>query len=177
MTNPASGHRLFYALWPDADTRAALARLQAPLAGRHIPPHHLHLTMAFLGQQPAALLEPLRALAAELTVKLRTELVAAPLMLTIDRIGYFIRPRIAWAGLSEAPPALMAWQAELMRRLQLLGVAAADTHGQFKPHVTLARDAPAPVIEASDTIIWPVTQLALVESGHDGIYRVLDRVL
>ena len=51
--------RLFYALWPDQATRAALMRLQSGLAGRRIAPGNLHLTLAFLGMQPSALLPQL----------------------------------------------------------------------------------------------------------------------
>src|SRR5437667_76833 len=44
--------RLFYALWPDAATRAALTRLQLAVRGRNMRPENFHLTLAFLGEQP-----------------------------------------------------------------------------------------------------------------------------
>ena len=99
--------RLFFALWPDPATRAALARLQAGLAGRPLEAHKLHLTMAFLGQRDAADLAPLGAILA------RVEAAAATL--EIDRLDYFSGQRIVWAGMGAAPPALAGLRAALMR--------------------------------------------------------------
>ena len=50
---PADSHlpRLFYALWPDAAARAALAAWQASLGGAPTRPDKLHLTLAFLGRR------------------------------------------------------------------------------------------------------------------------------
>ncbi|KQW89206.1 hypothetical protein ASC94_22445 [Massilia sp. Root418] len=157
-----SGHKLFFALWPDEDTRAALAGLQPLAPGRAIAPAKLHLTLAFLGQQPAAALAPLLAILEGLAVP--------ELRLRIDCLGYFQRPRIAWAGMSTPPPALLALQAELMARLEAAGFSAA-THGQFKPHVTLARDAQsAPPATPFAPVPWRAAEVALVESFPSGIY-------
>ena len=41
--------RLFFALWPPAETAAALARWAKGLEGRAIPAEKIHLTLAFLG--------------------------------------------------------------------------------------------------------------------------------
>jgi 2'-5' RNA ligase len=151
-----SGHKLFFALWPDEDTRAALARLQPLAPGRAIAPAKLHLTLAFLGQQPAAALAPLLAILEGLAVP--------ALPLRVDCLGYFQRPRIAWAGMTAPPPALLARQAELMAKLEAAGFSAA-THGQFKPHITLAREAKqAPAATAFAPVSWNVAQVALVES-------------
>lgn len=155
-------HKLFFALWPDQQARQALVRLQQPVRGRLIPPEKLHLTMAFLGQQPAeavpALLDILEAMP------------APPLRLDIDCYGYFKRPRIAWAGLSAPPAGLLTLQAELMARLEAAGFSAA-THGEFKPHITLAREAKEAPGEFSEApVVWQVAGLALVESLPDGRY-------
>jgi 2'-5' RNA ligase len=157
-----SGHKLFFALWPDEDTRAALARLQPLAPGRAIAPAKLHLTLAFLGQQPAAALAPLLAILEGLAVP--------ELPLRVDCLGYFQRPRIAWAGMTAPPPALLAMQAELMAKLEAAGFSAA-THGQFKPHVTLAREAKsAPSAAHFDPVPWHAREVALVESFPSGIY-------
>jgi len=165
-----SSLKLFFALWPDAATRAALARLQAPVAGRHTPAEKLHLTMAFLGQQPADALPVLFGI---------LEAVPAPvppMRLTVDCYGYFTKPRIAWAGMQQPPAALMAMQADLMARLAAAGFSAA-THGEFKPHITLAREAgAAPSAAPPATVSWDVRELALVESDPaTGQYRPLTR--
>lgn len=155
-------HKLFFALWPDEEARQALARLQQPVRGRLIPPEKLHLTMAFLGQQPAAALPALRAILAASTLP--------ALALTIDCYGYFQRPRIAWAGMRAPPPALLAAQAELMARLEAAGFSAA-THGAFKPHITLAREAKqAPGEFNAAPVLWRGARLALVESMPGGAY-------
>lgn len=155
-------HKLFFALWPDEGVRQGLVRLQSPVRGRLIPPEKLHLTMAFLGQQPA------EALPVLLDILQATHM--PQLQLTLDCYGYFKRPHIAWAGMSLVPEALLAAQGELMARLEAAGFSAA-THGEFKPHVTLAREAKeAPAGFSGEPVVWEVRGLALVESMPDGRY-------
>lgn len=155
-------HKLFFALWPDAAARQDLVRLQQPVRGRLIPPDKLHLTMAFLGQQPAEALPALQAILAASAMP--------ALNLRIDCYGYFTRPRIAWAGMSVPPAALLEAQADLMARLEAAGFSAA-THGEFKPHITLAREADqAPAAFDAAPVIWKVGGLALVESMPGGAY-------
>lgn len=155
-------HKLFFALWPDEVVRQALLRLQLPVRGRLIPPDKLHLTMAFLGQQPA------EALPVLLDILQATHV--PPLQLTLDCYGYFKRPHIAWAGMSVVPQDLLAAQGELMARLEAAGFSAA-THGEFKPHITLAREAQeAPGEFRAEPVVWKVRGLALVESMPDGRY-------
>ena len=155
-------HKLFFALWPDQEAREALVRLQQPVRGRLIPPEKLHLTMAFLGQQPADALPVLLGILEAMPV---TEV-----RLVVDCYGYFKRPQIAWAGPSEPPAALMELQAGLMERLEAAGFSAA-THGEFKPHITLAREAKeAPGEFGFDPVVWTVSGLSLVESMADGRY-------
>ncbi|MBK4733276.1 RNA 2',3'-cyclic phosphodiesterase [Noviherbaspirillum pedocola] len=150
-----SALRLFFALWPDDATRAALAGLQRGLRGRATAKENLHLTMAFLGAQPAATLPVLRGILAELQ--------RPDIALVIDELGYFARARIAWAGMREAPQALRDWQAELVSRLADGGILF-DKKPGFTPHVTLARNA-APV-EAGpvEPLAWMRPQLVLVRS-------------
>ncbi|WP_342117911.1 RNA 2',3'-cyclic phosphodiesterase [Pseudoduganella sp. OTU4001] len=155
-------HKLFFALWPDETARQALVRLQQPVRGRLIPPEKLHLTMAFLGQQPAEALPVLLGILAASTMP--------ALALTIDCYGYFKRPHIAWAGPSAPPQALLDAQADLMERLEAAGFSAA-THGEFKPHITLAREAKeAPAEFSAAPVVWNVSGLALVESMPNGAY-------
>jgi 2'-5' RNA ligase len=156
------GHKLFFALWPDEATRQALVRLQQPVRGRLIPPDKLHLTMAFLGQQPPEALPVLLGILQAMPVP--------PMRLEIDCYGYFTRPRIAWAGMRTPPAPLLAVQAGLMARLEAAGFSAA-THGEFRPHITLAREAnEAPGEFYAAPVGWDVEGLALVESMPDGAY-------
>lgn len=159
--------RLFYALWPDDATRAALARLQTAFTGRKTKYENLHLTLAFLGQQPADLLPPLEAMLAALPGK------SMPLI--IDRAGYFKKNRIAWAGVHAVPDALHYLRRTLVQLLDRHGIAF-DAHTSFKPHITLARDALPPQENPFEPIRWQARQVALVQSspGTEGLtYRVL----
>jgi 2'-5' RNA ligase len=157
------GHKLFFALWPGDPERNALARLQDDVGGRLTPRGKLHLTLAFLGQQPAERLPQLLDILHALQVP--------HMRLEIDCYGYFARPRIAWAGMTQAPPALGALHAELMARLAQAGIASAQ-HDAFRPHITLAREAnSAPPQARFDAVIWEASEVALVESMPDGAYR------
>lgn len=159
--------RLFYALWPDDATRAALMDVQAPLAGRKTRYENLHMTLAFLGQQPADLLPALTAILAKLPRQ--------SIPLTIDRIGYFTQKKIAWAGMHETSPALTDLNRHLLEALAQNKVAFSSA-SEFRPHVTLARDADAPEELPFQPFAWTCRHVALVESSNrvDGVhYQVL----
>jgi 2'-5' RNA ligase len=147
--------RLFFALWPDDTTRTALTQLQIPLRGRIVPYRNLHLTLAFLGLQPA------QAVEAGKDILLR--LSAQPPILTLDRVGYFSRNRVAWAGTHDLPPDLLALHGELGDAVARHGIVGKD-HQTFKPHITLARDAAMPVDMAFAPIQWRAAQVVLVRS-------------
>ncbi len=166
MDNPGS-LRLFYALWPDDTVREALAGLQTPLQGRLTQRANLHLTLAFLGSQPASLLPAL--------YEILDDLPAAPITLLVDRLGYFAQQRIAWAGMRQVPPALTALHAALDDRLNLLHIEF-ERPPSFRPHITLARNAAAPPDAPPAPILWQAGEVALVQShSEDGAvrYRVL----
>lgn len=162
--------RLFFALWPDEATRSALAGLLPsgqPGAGRPTAPENLHLTMAFLGMQPAQVLPALK--------QVLQALAFPELRLQLDCYGYFQRARIAWLGMQHPPPALLQLQRELSAALGQCGIGH-DGESVFRPHVTLARNAPAPPRGAEPEIIWQAPQLALVRSTTTPggpIYEVL----
>jgi 2'-5' RNA ligase len=162
--------RLFFALWPDEATRSALAGLLPPGqsgAGRPTAPENLHLTMAFLGMQPAEVLPALEQV---------LQAIAFPaLRLQLDRYGYFQRARIAWLGMKQPPPALLQLQRELSATLRQCGIGH-DRESAFRPHVTLARNAPAAPRGREPEIVWQAPQLALVQSTttpSGPIYQVL----
>lgn len=159
--------RLFFALWPDEQTRMRLQALQHGLKGRKTKCANLHITLAFLGEQPESILPGLQAILDELTVP--------EMVLVIDRIAYFKRQRIAWAGMHRAPESLLALQQAIGSALDEQGIAF-DRRDTFTPHVTLARDA-APVDPTDfEPIVWQARQVSLVHSTADAAgvtYRVL----
>ncbi len=157
VTEPSSSStaRLFYALWPDAATRDALAALQAPVRGRKVPAANLHLTLAFLGSQPRASLGVL--------ARLLDRLPGPAFTLTIDRYGHFGKARIAWAGPS-APPDELTWMHHALAHALEAAQVNVKSAGGFRPHVTLARDAEAVDARIAAPVVWRVEQVVLVES-------------
>jgi 2'-5' RNA ligase len=165
--------RLFFALWPDATTRGALAatagQLKKACGGRSPPAENLHLTLAFLGNVAANRMLALRLVA--------DAVIAEPFELTLARAGYWRAQRLAWAAPLHGPPALTALHARLTDVLRLRGFHA--ERRAFKPHVTLLRDAAALSPSSHDGIIslrWPVRDfvLACSEPVPQGVrYRVI----
>jgi 2'-5' RNA ligase len=166
MTKQEDSARLFYALWPEDPERAEFMRLQTNLSGRLTRYGNFHITLAFLGDQPRSLLPRLQ--------DILTRLPTGPIALTLDRLGYFNRQRIAWAGMHAPPDALSALQRSLTQLLKQEGIAF-DAQPSFRPHVTLARNAEPPPDMAFEPIRWDAYQVALVESDMRGdgvVYRV-----
>ncbi len=159
--------RLFFALWPDQATRKEVAARQQGVVGRPTRPDNLHLTLAFLGQQPATALPLLEAALAALP--------ATPLPLLLNHSGYFPRHRIAWIGPEPAPAALLALQQNLTQALAQLPLRY-EAPAHFMPHVTLARNAPAAPDPAMAPVAWRSSQIVLVQSdtlAQGAHYRVL----
>src|SRR5512133_122938 len=127
--------RLFFALWPDSDVRAALALLTAQLAsecgGRAMAAQNLHATLAFLGNVPQDRMESFVALA--------DGVVGEPFELQLDTVGYWRHNRIVWAGARSVPPALNALAAQMKRGIEALAWPVDDR--AYAAHVTLLRDA------------------------------------
>lgn len=147
--------RLFFALWPDDTTRTALQQLQMPIQGRIIPYGNLHLTLAFLGQQPASLVRTAK--------DILSHLKTIPISLTLDRMGYFPRNHIAWIGAHQPPAELLQLHQELTEALRHANVAF-DSPQTFKPHITLARDATLPPDINFTPIPWRADHVVLVQS-------------
>jgi 2'-5' RNA ligase len=159
--------RLFYALWPDETVRGALVALQASLPGRLTLRDNLHLTLAFLGCQPATLLPALGTILSQLP--------ASSFLLTFDNVGCFTRRGIVWAGMRQTPLILTTLQAHLEQLLAQQGITF-DRQPAFKPHVTLARYATAAPQVSFEPIRWQAEQVALVQSVNEKNvvrYRVL----
>jgi 2'-5' RNA ligase len=158
--------RLFFALWPDAPARQALAARAKDLAdecgGRAVPASSLHVTLVFLGEvDPSRVGELVRA--AELAR-------GRPFDLSLDRVGGFARARVAWAGARQPPEALLEFQADLERRVREAGFSPDDR--PFALHLTLARRVrTAPATRDVDAVKWRAGAFALVESA--GGYRNL----
>lgn len=160
--------RLFFALWPDDDTREELARVAhaVPLhrAARRVPPEKMHITLAFMGDTPADRQKCFEQAADSVT--------GEPLHLTLDFFGHFPRPRVFWFGLKSTPTIL----GELVDRL-VLAIEPCGFEPEsrpFRPHVTLARKVRERPQASPATVEWPCDAFCLVESAG-GKYSVLRR--
>ena len=151
-------HRLFFALWPEAaerDAMAAAARRLFPLSGRPVAAPDLHVTLAFVGgidaERVGRFLELERALPA--------------IPLSFDVLEHWGKPRVLVAAARQTPAALQRAVDDLWQRLDRLGVAR-ETR-PLRPHVTLARDvgqfrgAPWP------PVCWHARSIRLIESRPD----------
>ncbi len=171
----AHSHRVFFALWPDAEAMSRLAALGHSLASpgsRIMRPHSLHLTLAFIGSVTSDQLAQLQCIAAGVH--------AEAFELRLDRLGFWPQRGILWAGCEQTPSPL--------RRLfdALSGALTAakfgfERHGGkgLLPHVTLARRVRCRHLPRLETpIAWNVDDFALVESHlhpSGASYRTLAR--
>jgi RNA 2',3'-cyclic 3'-phosphodiesterase len=162
--------RLFFALWPDDETRAALAALARERfhrQARRVPADNLHITLAFPGNVTARVQACLEEAAGRLA--------GPPFELSVDRLGYWSGPRILWAAPSQTPPEL--WSLVTSLRAVLAGCGLAPEERPYQAHVTLARKA-SQVLTVTRTaaIPWSIRQFCLVESASEpaGVrYRLL----
>ena len=147
--------RLYFALWPDEPTLRELEVVQADVVGRKTQKDQLHLTLAFLGNQPIGKL-PVLAPVLE-------QLPETGFVIELDQYGYFKQQRIAWIGCAEAPLALLDLRKSLLESLSIVAPRY-KRESRFIPHVTLARDAERPVQPFASSICWPAKRVVLVQS-------------
>lgn len=150
--------RLFFALWPDDATRHAIAFRQqiSGIQGRLVARDNLHMTLVFLGEQSDESLDAI-GLAAE-------AVVTDGFTLILDDIRLWLKNGILGLSPSSPVPALIALQASLQHALS--GVGFAREKRQFRPHVTLARDAQQSrnIVCEFDPVEWRVEGFSLIES-------------
>jgi 2'-5' RNA ligase len=163
--------KLFFALWPDAGTRAALnkagKRLHKSWGGRRMHSHGLHLTLAFLGDTAMTRLDELRQLAATLAGEAFT--------LSLDRPGCWQHNHVGWLGASEPPAALGQWVSNLTAALQTARFSFDPR--PFVPHVTLLRNARCTAPPVCQAVVWRARHFALLASRRmesGGGYEVLE---
>jgi 2'-5' RNA ligase len=162
--------KLFFALWPDADTRAALNQagkwLHKTWGGRRMRSDGLHLTLAFLGDTSSTRLDDLRRLAATVA--------GEDFTLTLDHPGCWQHNHVGWLGASEVPAALGQWVSNLTAALQM--AAFSFDPRPFVPHVTLLRNARCTAPPVCQAVVWRAEYFALLASrrvGSGGGYEVL----
>ena len=129
--------RLFFAIELPPSVQAALGRLNPKDENRDYrwsDPSLLHVTLAFLGEQPAERLELLQRVGEAAAGASR------PGTLRLGEVGSFgsrRAPRVLWVGLDGDLQAVSALQTRLAAGLRQAGFTLDDR--PFTPHVTLAR--------------------------------------
>ena len=172
--------RMFFALWPDADTRACIAGAAAALrlsgGARPVPRENYHVTLAFVGDVAESRLAVLQQVGfAQRAIACRIE---------FDACQYWPDPRVVVAAARQTPAALLELWAGLHAELARHGPALNSRCPQSAPppplraHVTLARKvAQIPVLQAMSPFRWSARTFSLVRSDTSGahsVYTVVD---
>ncbi|MEI9995015.1 MAG: RNA 2',3'-cyclic phosphodiesterase [Rhizomicrobium sp.] len=159
--------RLFFALLPDAETAARIARLAEALkqarrfTGRLIRPEHLHVSLFFLGAFDG-LPERILARACEAAAAVR----APPFTIAFDRSASFGRDA------DKHPFVLLGGDAALLALRAALGAALMArklghvTRAPFTPHMTLLYDARFADEAPLSPVAWTAREIVLVHSHY-----------
>ncbi len=176
MAENASGEpdslRLFFALWPDEPTRAALNHtgkwLHQHWGGRRMRADTLHLTLAFLGCTPVAQLDALLASVYKVQAK--------SFEIILDQPGYWRHNHIGWFGPSQPPTQLGELVDAVNTAIQTAGVNF-DARPHV-PHVTLLRNIAGGDTPVCESVTWSVRDFVLVASrtnAEGAYYEVIRR--
>lgn len=165
-----SRRRVFFALWPDAETRAAIVRATRRAVrlsgGAPMAKERLHVTVAFLGGLTPEQLERARS---------ALPIAVGPFELVLDTLGVWPASRTLWIAGREVPPALNELELRLWDALQQRGFEREPRI--YRPHLTLARRARA-VDETVAPIAWRASEIVLAESlpvARGVHYEILER--
>ncbi len=168
----SNSSRLFFALWPDNETRQALASLSQFIPAKQfkwVQPHNLHVTLVFLGQVDSEVEALLKQSAAAIA--------AQPFTLIFDGLSYWSNPGIlCLTSLQSAPDEAMMLASELAATAAGYGLQV-DAR-PYTPHITLARHARYLPDVRFAPIIWRAEAFCLVESCSEpgGVcYKVIQR--
>ena len=159
--------RLFFALWPDDETRKQLAQVAAKLCLAHpsrlVPADNYHLTLAFIGEVPGSRLPDL--------LKIGAMQRAPRLRITFDAAEYWASSQAVVAAAQKMSPELLKLWEQLHKNLAL------PEQPNRRAHVTLARKvAQAPVLQAM-SVHWSAGSFGLYRSETSGVqsaYTVVD---
>ncbi len=167
--------RLFFALWPDDDARAHIAKaalaLRVAVDARPVPQENYHTTLAFVGEVSIPQLAVLQQIG-------RAQRAAA-CTIRFDAYDYWRDPQVVVAVARESPASLTLLWAQLRRDLALQPHLNLEyPHAPLRTHITLARKvAQAPVLPAMSPFDWTARSFSLVRSDTSGarsVYTVVD---
>ena len=156
--------RLFFALWPDDDTRKQLQLVMQSIPrirGKAVQPENLHITLAFLGPVDDEMVDGLEVAAMQIK--------ARGFELKLDTIGWWRKAGILWMAPAVIPEELDLLVARVNEVSKECGIALDGR--PYKPHLTLARKAVLANHQIQDlSVNWQVKDFALVQSitHHSG---------
>jgi len=165
---PEPRDRLFFAIFPDADTAARIAQLARHLRGEYglkgqlLTTGHFHVSLHYLGDY-VGLPQSIVAAASEAAAT-----VAMPSFeVTFERTASFSgrpgnRPFVLRGG--DGVAALTAFQLALGLAMAKAGFRGSRAKSHYTPHVALLYDDRCVAERAVETVAWTVHEFVLVHS-------------
>ena len=153
--------RVFLALVPPEPVRERLHRLarwsQHRVGGRLVPADNLHLTLLFLGELDAPMLD--------YVIRRVDEVPLAPQPIALQRLDYWPRAQILCAVGDPAAVPLQELYKGVRDRVKR---AIRLEQRPFTPHVTLLRKVSELAALPMEPLSWQAEELTLLESVRDG---------
>jgi RNA 2',3'-cyclic 3'-phosphodiesterase len=163
--------RLFFALWPDDETRLKLAQLNRSIDAngfKPLSPHNFHVTLVFVGNVSKA---------SESVIKQRAaDIESEPFVITFDHVSYWAKPKVLCLTNQHPVKPLMRLSEALNSAVTSCGIQTDPK--PYNPHITLARHGYSFIERDCDPIVWQADSFCLVEScsGIDGVcYNFIDQ--
>jgi len=162
--------RIFFALWPDKETRSSLGTITQQFKDekfRLVKKSNLHITLEFLGEVAEDVLQQL--------VAKSNCIQAEPFDIELTSIGWWRKPGVLWIGTHHIPKQLI----DLVESIkQIVEKQDLETDKRsYEPHVTIARKVKQIQLpKQSFDIRWQVNSFALLvsESTDSGVeYHVI----
>lgn len=162
--------RIFFALWPDDETRNKLSGVCNQFKDekfRLTKTSNLHITLAFLGEVSDEVQENLIIKAG----KLHNE----SFDLELTRVGWWRKPAILWMGTTNVPKPLNNLVKSINKCVKQQGLNTDQR--PYNPHITIARKVKQVIVpKETKHIHWHVNSFALVISKSTDVgvdYQVL----
>ncbi|MGZ8152897.1 MAG: RNA 2',3'-cyclic phosphodiesterase [Methylovulum sp.] len=163
--------RLFFALWPDNNTRRQLAQLSDSIqlnAFKLVHPQNLHVTLVYLGHVDKDVEMLIKQAAAGIS--------ARPFELQFDQLSYWQRAKVLCLTCQQPADEVCELAATLALAATNLGLQLDKR--PYIPHITLARGDAAVAGYSGSPIVWRAESFCLVKSCSepDGVrYQVIQQ--
>lgn len=157
--------RMFFGLWPDAETRATFAGEDKTLfggnGGKMVPPGEFHITLRYMGEVQAPLIPSIEELGAKAA---RT---IAPTVVELDAVEWWKEAKVLVRVARNLPRPMFELDQALQVGLKSIGVAVDPK--PLKIHLTLVRNIPPfpHGIGPAVPLAWDAGSLALIEASPD----------